>query len=297
MRKVLTLGIVLMGLQMLQAQVEVPAPSPLAKLEQKVGLTEVTVEYSRPGVKNRKVFGKLVPYGEMWRTGANASTKVTFSNDVVVEGNKLEKGSYALFTIPGEIDWEVIFYTDTETWGVPREYDESKEAARFTVTSEELPWTIETMLIDVGNLRDASATLTLYWESIMVPIDIQFGTDAMVQEKIETVLAGPSGRDYYLAARYYFANDKDINQAKEWIEIANEKDPKFWQLRLESLIHAKDGDYTSAIKTAKESKEMAMEAGNENYVRMNEASIEEWEMKMKEPAKMEAKPMDKAMDK
>lgn len=297
MRKLLALAIMILGVQMTQAQVEVPAPSPSAKFEQKVGLTDVSIEYSRPGVKNRKIFGKLVPYGEMWRTGANKATKVTFSDDVVVEGQKVEAGSYALFTVPGEVDWEVVLYTETELWGVPQEWDESKEAARVTVTSEELPWTIESMLIDVNNIRDASATLNIIWENTMVPVDIQFGTDDAVEAKISSTLAGPSARDYYLAARYYYSNDKDIDQAKEWIGIANDRDPKFWQLRLESLIHAKTGDYKTAIKTAKKSKEMAMEAGNDNYVRMNEESIAEWTAMLEKPMMEEAEPMKKSMDK
>lgn len=286
----------MMGLNFLQAQIEVPAPSPTAKLEQKVGLTDITVEYSRPGVKNRKIFGKLVPYGEMWRTGANASSKITFSNDVVVEGKKVEKGTYAIYSVPGEIDWEVILYKDLTHWGVPQKYDATQEAARFSVTSEELPWTVETLMFDIGNIRDASATLFLYWESTVVPVDMAFPTDAAVEEKIASVMAGPSARDYYLASRYYYSNDKDTEQALEWSEIANEKDPKFWQLRLESEIHAKLGDYKSAIATAKESKAMAMEAGNDNYVKMNTESIEEWTKLLEKPAMPQSEPMEKAMD-
>ena len=140
MRNLLILFIFSMASFTANAQIEVPAPSPGSKLEQKVGLTDITVEYSRPGVKNRRVFGKLVPYGEMWRTGANASTKITFSKDVKVEGNDLAKGTYALYTVPGETEWEVIFYKDLKHWGVPKEYKAEDEALRVTVESEELPW-------------------------------------------------------------------------------------------------------------------------------------------------------------
>lgn len=297
MRKLLFLGLLAACVQFAQAQVEVPAPSPLAKFETKVGLTDVSIEYSRPGVKNRKIFGELVPYGEMWRTGANGPTKVTFSDDVVVEGAKLKAGTYALYTVPGEIDWEIIFYSSTDSWGLPENYDNSKEAARVTVTSEELPWTIETMLIDLGNVRDASATLMLYWESTLVPVDIAFATDAAVEAVIASELAGPSGRDYYLAARYYFNNDKDLDQAKEWITLANDKDPKFWQLRLESLIHAKGGDYKTAIKKAEKSLEMATEAKNNHYIKLNNASIEEWKGMLKDTGMKEDMPEKKAADK
>lgn len=289
MQKLLTF-VLLLSVTAIYGQVEVPAPSPFSKLEQKVGLTDVTVEYSRPGAKNRLIFGELVPFGEMWRTGANASTKITFSEDVKIEGVEVEKGTYALYSVPGEEEWEIVLYKDLTHWGVPTEYDAEQEALRVTVMSEEVPWTIETFTIDIGSLRDAAAVMTLSWESTMVPVKIQFKTESMVEKKIAEVLAGPTGRDYYLSARYYFSNDKDLEQAREWIQIANDKDPKFWQLRLESLIHAKLDDIDSAIAAAKKSLEMAEKAGNANYVRMNKASIEEWtapqedEMMEEEPA-------------
>ena len=260
----------------LSAQVEVPAPSPKSKVEQKVGLTDVTIEYNRPGVKNRKIFGDLVPYGSMWRTGANASTKITFSNDVMVEGEKLEKGTYALYSVPGEVEWEFIFYKDLSHWGVPREYDETQEALRVMVESEEMPWTFETMIFDINNIRDASATVQLLWESTVVGFDISLNTDEMVEASISKTLAGPGRGDYYSAARYYFSNDKDLEQSLAWIKKANEIDARFWQVRLEALIQSKLGNKTEAIAAATKSMMMAEEAGNQDYVRMNKASIAEW---------------------
>jgi hypothetical protein len=268
----------------LMAQVEVPASSPQAKLEQKVGLTDITIEYNRPGMKNRKIFGDLVPFGSMWRTGANASTKITFSDDVMVEGEKLEKGTYALYSVPGEVEWEFIFYKDLSHWGVPRDYDETQEALRITVDSEEMPWTFETMIFDINNVRDASATVQLLWESTVVGFDITLNTDEKVEASISKVLAGPDRGDYYSAARYYFSNDKDLEQALAWIKKANELDAKFWQVRLEALIQSKLGNKTEAIAAATKSMMMAEEAGNMDYVRMNKASIAEWtsEDKMEE---------------
>ena len=181
-----------------------------------------------------------------------------------------------MYTVPGETEWEVIFYKDLTHWGVPREYNSAEEALRVTVESEELPWTIESLQIDIGNIRDASASLVISWESTTVAVGIEVPTAEEVEKNIAQVLSGPGARDYYVAARYYFANDKDIDQAREWIEMANEMDAKFWQLRLEALIHAKMENYDEAIRTAKTSMEMAEEAGNQNYVRMNKESIEEW---------------------
>lgn len=133
MKKLLLLLMTCATVYSVQAQIETPQPSPSATLEQKVGLTDITIEYSRPGVKGRKVFGGLVPYGDLWRTGANKNTIVTFSTDATVDGQTLKAGSYALFTKPGETSWDVYFYTDTENWGTPQNWDESKVAAKTTV--------------------------------------------------------------------------------------------------------------------------------------------------------------------
>lgn len=258
------------------AQVKTPAPSPMGKIEQKVGLTDVAIEYSRPSMKNRLIFGDLVPFEEMWRTGANASTKITFSEDVMIDGKNLEKGTYALYTIPGEVEWTFAFYKDITHWGVPKEYKQTEEALRIVADSEEIPWTVETFTIDVNNLRDHGARINLMWESTIVGFDFSVNTDEMVQATIDKTLAGPSRGDYFSAARYYYTNEKDLDKALEWAKMSNEIDAKFWQLRLQSLIEAKLGDTESAIETAKRSMEMAEEAGNANYVRMNKASIAEW---------------------
>lgn len=273
--KLLLFGLLIMGFS-LQAQVKTPAPSPKGKLEQTVGLTDITIEYSRPGMKNRIIFGELVPFGEMWRTGANASTKITFSDDVKVEGQPLKAGTYALYATPGEVEWTFSFYKDLSHWGVPKEYKEEDEALSVTVESEEIPWTFETMTFDVQNIRDASAKVVLLWESTIVGFDVSLNTDEVVEASIEKTLSGPGRSDYYAAARYYYSNDKELEQAREWIQKANEIDARFWQLRLESLIHAKLGDTDSAIAAARKSMKMAEEAGNMNYVRMNKASLAEW---------------------
>jgi hypothetical protein len=267
------LSVVLMPLF---GQISTPAPSPVGKLEQKVGLGTITIEYSRPSKKDRIVFGDLVPYGKTWRTGANASTKVTFSDDVEFGGIKVAKGTYALFTIPGENEWDVILYSDLTTWGVAEPYDVTKEVAHIKVTPELIPYTVETFLIDVNDLRNESASINLVWETTMVTIKLRFDTDSKVVKSIEKVMAGPSSNDYYNAARYYYDTNKDMNLALTWVQKANQMDPQFWKLRVEALILARLGRKPEAIAVAEKSKAMAIEAKNDEYVKMNEESIKEW---------------------
>ncbi|MEM6723278.1 MAG: DUF2911 domain-containing protein [Bacteroidota bacterium] len=263
------------------AQIVTPAPSPLAKLEQKVGLIDVTVEYSRPGKKDREIFGGLVPYGKKWRTGANKNTTIEFSGDVTIEGEALKAGKYAIYSIPNKDSWSIMFYKDTENWGVPREWDEEQVALTVEVKPAELIATFETFLINFDHLRNGSAHLQLIWENTMVNIKVETDTDTAVLANIKSVMGGPTQNDYYTAARYYYDSDKDLNKAAAWIAKANAANPKFWMVRYEALIHAKMGDYAKAIEHAEHSKKLAEEAGNQNYVRNNTQSIEEWTAKLK----------------
>ncbi|MFD2432660.1 DUF2911 domain-containing protein [Mesonia maritima] len=147
---------------MVNAQVKAPQPSPFGKLEQKVGLTDITVEYSRPSMRGRTIFGDLVPYDKMWRTGANENTKITFSDDVVIKGKKLKKGTYAIFTIPMEENWEVIFYSDVSNWGLPKQWDESKVALKVEANTDSMPFDMETFTIVIDELTNSSAVLNFF---------------------------------------------------------------------------------------------------------------------------------------
>ncbi|MBK9107839.1 MAG: DUF2911 domain-containing protein [Saprospiraceae bacterium] len=258
------------------SQISVPAPSPMCKIEQKLGLGTVTIEYSRPGKKDRIVFGDLVPYGKMWRTGANAATKITFSDDVEFGGIKVTKGTYAIFSIPGESNWEVILYSDANVSGVPQNYDKTKEVAHITVVPELIPYTFENLIFDINDIRNESATLNLIWETTLLPIKLKFDTDSKVIASIDKVLAGPTSNDYYNAARYYFDTKKDQNLALQWAHKSNEMGATFWKLRLESLILAGLGRKIEAIEIAQKSKALSIEANNDEYVKMNERSIQEW---------------------
>ena len=279
MKKLLLLFLAITAIGSVQAQVKTPAPSPASKLEQKVGLTDITLEYSRPSVRERVVFGNLVPYDVLWRTGANKNTIITFSTDAVVEGQTLKAGSYAIFTKPGKETWDVYFYSDTENWGTPEKWDDNKVAAKTTVKTYAVPFNVETFTLDINNITNNSATLDLIWEKTYLAVPFSLPTDEAVVASITKTMNGPGADDYFQSAVYYLQEGKDIKKAKEWIDkaVAMSKDnPRFWVLRQQSLIHAKAGDKASAIAAAKESLKYAEKAGNADYVKMNKDSLKEW---------------------
>ena len=261
------------------AQIETPAPSPLAKFEQKVGLTDITIEYSRPSVKGRTIFGDLEPYGGVWRTGANKNTIITFSDDVTIAGQDVNAGSYSMFTkLNSATQWDVMFYSDTENWGVPQEWDDSKVAATAKVDVMEIPFSIETMTIDINNITPTGGTIEIIWAQSYAAIPFTVPTDKKVSTAIDNIMAGPSANDYYASAVYYLNAGKDINKAKMWIDKAMSmiEKPGFWQIRQQSLIYAAAGEKKAAIELAKKSMAAAKEAGNQNYVKQNMDSLKEW---------------------
>lgn len=262
----------------LEAQIQTPAPSPASKLIQTVGLTEVVVDYSRPSMRGRKVFGNLVPFDKLWRTAANAYTTISFDTDVTIGGSDVKAGTYSIFTKPGVKTWEVFFYTDTEGSGTPRNWEESKIAAKATVPVWPMEMNVETFTITIDDLTSGGANLGIMWEKTYVAVPFGVPSDAAVMSSIDSALAGPKAGDFYQAAVYYSSEGKDINKAKEWMEkaMAMTEKPAFWQLRQQSLIQAKAGDKKGAIATAKKSMEGAKAAGNDDYVKMNMDSLKEW---------------------
>ena len=263
-------------------KITTPQPSPKATVEQRVGLTDISVEYSRPGVKGRAVFGDLVPYGKTWRTGANFNTKVTFSSDVSIDGQTLNAGSYGLYTVPNKNSWEVMFYSESDNSGVPRDWDDNKVVAKTSVEVYSMPMNVETFTITFDDVSGTSAVIGLLWEKTYIGIKFEVPTDKLVSETIDAVMAAsPEAGDYYNAAIYYRQKDLDIKKANEWMEKAmslTEK-PAFWQLRQQSLIYAKMGDTEKAIAVAEKSLELSKKAGNEAYIKMNTQSLAEWSVK------------------
>jgi hypothetical protein len=266
------------------AQIRTPASSPLCKVTGTVGLTDVTIEYSRPSVKGRTIFGGLVPYNETWRTGANRNSTITFSEKVNIGGKDIKKGTYALFTVPGSSEWEVILYTDTENWGLPVKWEAAKEAVRFKVPSQTLPFSIETMLISMDNLSNNSFDLVLAWENTILAFPVGLSTSETVNADIKRVMAGPTAGDYYNAGNYLYQEGKDLKQAHEWVNKANTMDPRFFRIRTEALILADMGKYTEAVAVGEKALALAKEAGNNDYVRMNEESLAKWRPLVPPPA-------------
>lgn len=279
MKRFLFTGLLSLAVLAITAQMQTPQPSPFSKMEQKVGLTTVEVAYSRPSMKGRTIFGDLVPYDQLWRTGANKNTIVTFSDDVKIGGKEVAAGSYALYTKPGESVWEITFYSDTENWGTPQNWDASKVAAIVKTEVIKMPMNVETFTITIDDLTNNGAMLGLLWEDVYVGIPFEVPTAEKAKKSIEMTMAGPSGRDYYMAASYYFDEGVDMQKAKEWIDkaVALDTDGKqFWVLRKQSLIHSKLGNSKAAIAAAKKSLASAEAAGNMDYVKMNKKSLKEW---------------------
>lgn len=263
------------------SQIKTPQPSPATSMNQMVGLTEIEVEYSRPSMRGREIFGNLVPYGKIWRTGANASTKISFSDDVVINDNKVKAGKYSVFTIPNESEWEFILYNDTSVRGVPGDWDDKNVVLSTMVEMKKLPEpiSVETFTIAFDALNNNYAVMLMMWDDVYVPVTINVPTRDIVKKNIQEVMSkSPKASDYYAAAVYYMQENADLNMALEWMDKAIEmsEKPQFWQLRQQSLIYAANGDLKGAIRIAKNSLEAAKIAGNQDYVKMNKDSIEEW---------------------
>ena len=265
----------------LEAQIQTPAPSPFSTLEQKVGLTDVTVKYSRPAMRGRTIFGDLVPYGAIWRTGANQNTVITFSDDVTVKGKELKAGSYAIYTRPNEAVWEVFFYTTTDNWGNPQEWDASKVAATVKVETMDITMPIESFTITIDDLHNNGATLGIMWENTYVGVDFVVPTVDKAMKSIQETMANKEdlkANDYFAAGSYYFSEGVNMEQAKEWVNKAVEMDggKAYWMMRTQSLIYAKLGNKEAAVEAAKKSMAAAQAAGNQDYVKMNKDSLKEW---------------------
>lgn len=261
------------------AQVKVPQSSPRMVVKQPVGLTEVEIDYSRPSMKGRTIMGDLVPYNEIWRTGANKNTILKFSDPVRVEGKKLKAGSYALYTIPGPKNWTLYFYTDTDNSGLPKNWDTTKIATTLIIPVKERATSLETFTISLDNISNDGAMINLSWENIDIPIILEVPSKKEALKSIvKTMKKKPSAIDYYSAALYYFDEKMDLNQANQWISKAVKMDDnKYWMFRLQAKILGKLNEKQKAIEAAKKSLVLAQKARNPDYVRMNKADIKTWQ--------------------
>jgi len=263
----------------LNAQILTPQPSPRAQVTQKVGLTTVEIDYSRPAVRGRKIMGNLVRYDEIWRTGANKNTIISFSDPVQIEGNTLPAGQYGLYTRPSSNQWKVYFYKSTNNWGLPNPWDESEVALSLIITPSFFEYKIENFTITISDINSDAAQLNLIWENTLVSIPFEVPTKAKAMKSINETMAGnPKPNDYYNAALYFLQENMNLNQAKNWMEIAIAKrdTPAFWMHYRYALILLELNDNKGALTASKKSLALAEEAENKDYVILNKELIEEW---------------------
>jgi hypothetical protein len=254
---------------------KMPAPSPSQTIKQSFGLGDISIDYSRPLVKGRVIFGDLVPYGKVWRTGANASTKITFSDDVNFGGQDVKAGTYALYTIPGKSSWTLMLYSDLTLGGNVAEYDKEKEVLRINVVPKSTDAKVESFTIGLAKVKPTSASLELTWDYTKISVKISTEIESRIMKNIDAIMAADA-RPYYQAASYYFENGKDISKAKVWVDKAAEQNPKaFWVRLLKAKIELKMGDKKAAIASANEVVALATEAKNDDYVKMANKLISE----------------------
>ncbi|MFM9989150.1 DUF2911 domain-containing protein [Flavobacterium sp.] len=281
MYKIIVAIAIMIASYSIEAQVKLPQASPKSTLIQTVGLTDIDIEYHRPSAKGRVIFGELVPFDKVWRTGANENTTITFTDDVIINGSPLKQGKYAIYTIPKPDNWEVIFYSDSNNWGNPEVWDESKIVLKVNAKPETLDRNVETFTIGINNTDSNFANLEFSWEKTIVVVKIEVPTQKLTMSSIDKTLSGPSAADYYSSAQYFFQSNGDLNKALSYVNKAyelNDKKP-YWYTRLKSQIQAKLGDKKGAIETAKVSLAAAQVAKNEDYIKMNQDSITDWSKK------------------
>ena len=270
--KLVFLALLFAGFSSFAQQIQMPQASPSAKISQKVGLTDVTADFSRPSTKGRKIFGELVPFGEVWRTGANGATILTFSTEVIVGGQKVPAGSYALYSIPGKSTWTIILSKNTKLWGAIG-YNQSEDQVRFNVTPSKTSNKYESFELSFNNLTDNSADLSIKWEQTRVDFTIATEVDPIVMADIKKQVIDANSTNpalLYQAANYYFTNNKDMNQAYTWIKQSTDNDPKYWTIHLRAKIELALGMKTEALESATKSKNLAIENKNPDYVGLND---------------------------
>ncbi len=252
------------------AQVKMPAPSPVQTIKQDFGMGSIELTYSRPGAKGRKVFGDLVPNTKLWRTGANAATKIVFTDPVEIGGKKIDSGTYVLYTIPDEESWEIIINKGLKNWGTDG-YKESEDVVRFAITPVKTKTAVETFTMQFANIKAESCDLEIIWEKKSVSIPILTDIKEKVRAQIDAAMQTDK-KPYWQAAQFYNEYDKNLPKALENISKAIEENKKaFWMLLYKAKIQKEMGDIAGALVSSKASTELAKEAKNDDYVKMNEA--------------------------
>jgi len=252
--------------------IKTPSPSTPQFVKQDFGLSSIELSYSRPNVKGRKIFGDLVPYDKVWRTGANQATTLNFGDDVTIGGVKIKAGKYGLLTIPTAGSWTVIITRQLDVTS-PAAYKPDQDVVRVTAETHQLPFSLETFSILFANVTSNSCQLQLIWDNVIVPLDITTDVDSKVMAQIDNTLNKDS-RPYFTAALYYLDNGKDLNKALEWFDKAIAQDPTaFFAVYQKARCQGKLGKKQDAVATAKKGIELARQAKNDDYVALNEKLI------------------------
>lgn len=254
-------------------QLKVPAASPTQTIKQAFGLSEITLDYSRPGAKNRVIFGDVVPFGKVWRTGANGATKITFGDDVKVEGTEVKAGTYAIYSIPNKESWEIMLYKDLTLGGNVADYKMENEVLRFKVKTMAMSNKVETFTMGVADITATSANIELMWENTKVMFAVMTEIDSKIMKNIESNVV-KDNRPYFQAASYYYENNKDLKTALDWTNKAMVANPKaYWIVMLKAKIQLKLNDKKGAIETANLVIKMATEDKDDSYVKQAEKLI------------------------
>jgi hypothetical protein len=275
MRKIFLFAFIAISFQFTKAQtLKTPAPSPTQTLKQDFALSSIEISYSRPGVKGRKIFGDLVPFGKVWRTGANSATTITFGDDVTIGGTLVKAGTYGLLTIPDKDNWTIIISNQTDVTS-PAAYKPEEDVVRVNVKPYTLPYSEETFTINVYNIKDNSCTIGLAWDNQYAGFDVTTDIDSKIMADIKRTVEGDT-RPYFQAAMYYMNNGKDLNQALTWFNKAAELQPTaYFIIHQQANCLAKLGKKEEAKAAAKKSMALAKEAKNDDYVRLNEKLLAE----------------------
>ena len=255
-------------------QLRTPAPSPAQTIKQDFGLSDIELSYSRPGVKDRKIFGDLVPYGKVWRTGANNATTITFGDEVMIGGKKVPAGKYGLLTIPGEDEWTMIISKQTDV-SSPAAYKESEDVVRVKAKPAKVGMKAETFTMQFANVQAESVELHMRWDDLLVSLPITANVEEKVMAQINNLM-NKDNRPYFGAAMYYIEKGKDMNQALAWLDKAVEQNPNaFWIHHQRANTLARLGKKAEAKAAANKSMELAKTAKNDDYVRLNEKLLAE----------------------
>lgn len=250
-------------------ELNMPQPSPTQEVKQNFGLASIELSYSRPGMKGRKIFGDLVPYGKVWRTGANQATTITFGDEVTIGGTKVPAGKYGLLTIPDAAEWTIIISKQLDVTS-PAAYKQDQDVVRVKVAPQMLPFSVETLTLSFDDVKSSSINIGFLWDNVYVALPVTTDVDSKVSAQIKEIMEGDN-KPYFQAAMYYIESGKDLNQAVAWFEKAAAQNPDaFWVQYQKARALAKLGKKTEALAASNKSKELATKAKNDDYVALND---------------------------